>query len=178
MTWQQMVFIATIFRNVASQPCGIDTYSIYQKMLKDHTYMTFKARPGSLDCRQTCISDVICQSYNYVVSRDICELNNRTKEARPEDFVNDNDRYYMRKTPKRGIKNVTSSAVSSWFFGQWFYHWKGNSSKHNKNILVNTFTMWINWFQCLSVPSPSCPLIRVKKSKQAKEDLHSAAVTG
>ena len=32
----------------------------------------------------------------------ICELNNRTKEARPEDFVKNKDRYYMAKGPKRG----------------------------------------------------------------------------
>ena len=32
----------------------------------------------------------------------ICELNNRTKEARPEDFVTNKDRYYMAKGPKRG----------------------------------------------------------------------------
>ena len=32
----------------------------------------------------------------------VCELNNRTKEARPEDFVTNKDRYYMAKGPKRG----------------------------------------------------------------------------
>ncbi len=105
MTWLQMVLIAIMLRNIASQQCGIDTYSIYQKMLKGHTFETFQAWPGSLDCRQACNSDVRCQSYNYVMFKDICELNNRTKEARPEDFVKDKDRYYMEKAPKRGIKN-------------------------------------------------------------------------
>ncbi|KAL9963792.1 hypothetical protein ACROYT_G027335 [Oculina patagonica] len=33
--------------------------------------------------------------------KDICELNNRTKEARPDNFVKDSDRYYMRKAPNR-----------------------------------------------------------------------------
>ncbi|KAL9964960.1 hypothetical protein ACROYT_G028677 [Oculina patagonica] len=70
-------------------------------MLKGHIFKTFNARHGSLDCRQACNSDFRCQSYNYVIFRDICELNNRTKEARPEDFVKDKDRYYMRKAPKR-----------------------------------------------------------------------------
>ena len=32
----------------------------------------------------------------------ICELNNRTKEARPEDFVKNKDRYYVVEGPKRG----------------------------------------------------------------------------
>ncbi|XP_078379744.1 uncharacterized protein LOC144662733 [Oculina patagonica] len=101
MTWLQIILIAVLFRNITSQECGVDTYSIYQQMLKGHIFKTFNARHGSLDCRQACNSDVRCQSYNYVIFRDICELNNRTKEARPEDFVKDKDRYYMRKAPKR-----------------------------------------------------------------------------
>ena len=32
----------------------------------------------------------------------ICELNNRTKEARSQDFVENKDRCYMEKGPKRG----------------------------------------------------------------------------
>ena len=71
-------------------------------MLKGHTFKTFKARPLSKDCREACNSDVRCQSYNYVYFKNICELNNRTKEARPEDFVKDHERYYMRKAPNGG----------------------------------------------------------------------------
>ncbi|XP_020613998.1 uncharacterized protein LOC110052229 [Orbicella faveolata] len=97
-----VLFMASLMiRNFAAQECGIDSYSIYQMMLKGHTFKTFSARPGSLDCRQSCNSDVRCQSYNYVIFKDICELNNRTKEARPEDFIKDKDRYYMMKAPKR-----------------------------------------------------------------------------
>lgn len=91
--------------DVCTQQCGTDHYSVYQAMLKYHTFKTLKARPGSLDCRQACISDVRCQSYNYVMYEHICELNNRTKEARPEHFVKDEDRYYITKTPKRGNEN-------------------------------------------------------------------------
>jgi len=97
------LFMASLtIRNIAAQECGINSYSVYQMMLKGHTFHTFNARPGSLDCRQACNSDVRCQSYNYVIFKDICELNNRTKEARPQDFVRDKDRYYMTKAPKRG----------------------------------------------------------------------------
>ncbi len=108
MAWQQIVVIAELliatlpFLDVATQPCGIDTYSVYQMMLKGHTFKTFQARPMSLDCREACNSDVRCQSYNYVFLKDICELNNRTKEARPEDFVKNSERYYMKKAPDRG----------------------------------------------------------------------------
>ncbi|KAL9963782.1 hypothetical protein ACROYT_G027322 [Oculina patagonica] len=105
--WEKMpviavlLFVSLMFWNISSQQCGIDTYSIYQMMLRGHTFKTFKTRPLSMDCREACNSDVRCQSYNYVFFKDICELNNRTKEARPEDFVKDSDRYYMRKAPNK-----------------------------------------------------------------------------
>ncbi|KAL9963777.1 hypothetical protein ACROYT_G027317 [Oculina patagonica] len=96
-----MLLVSLMFRNISSQQCGIDTYSIYQMMLKGHTFKTFKARRLSMDCREACNSEIKCQSYNYVFFQDICELNNRTKEARPGHFVKDKDRYYMRKAPNR-----------------------------------------------------------------------------
>ena len=99
-----LLMVSVLFNNISSQQCGIDTYSVYQMMLKGHTFKTFRARPLSLDCRETCISDDRCQSYNYVMFKDISELNNRTKEARPEDFVKDKDRYYITRAPKRGKK--------------------------------------------------------------------------
>ena len=102
---QILIFTAVLsvmFRNISSRQCGIDTYSIYQMMLKGHTFKTFKARAHSTDCREACNSDVRCQSYNYLMFKDICELNNRTKEARPEDFIKDRDRYYITKAPNRG----------------------------------------------------------------------------
>ena len=96
--------ISQLFRDNASQQCGAsgDLYSIYQMMLKGHTYKTFKTAPGTLECREACLADVRCQSYNVVMFIAVCELNNRTKEARPEDFVTNKDRYYMAKGPKRG----------------------------------------------------------------------------
>ncbi|XP_078379586.1 lactadherin-like [Oculina patagonica] len=97
----ELLILSVIFHSIESQQCGIDTYSIYQMMLKGHTFETFKARPMSLDCREACNSDVRCQSYNYLMFKDICELNNRTKEASPEDFVRNNERYYMKKAPNR-----------------------------------------------------------------------------
>ena len=71
-------------------------------MLKGHTYKSFKTASGTLECREACLADVKCQSYNVVMFIAICELNNRSKEARPEDFVKNKDRYYMAKGPKRG----------------------------------------------------------------------------
>ena len=101
-----LLLMASALYNISSRQCGIDTYSIYQMMLRGHTFKMLKARPLSLDCREACLSDVRCQSYNYIMFKDICELNNRTKEARPEDFVKDSDRYYITRAPKRGKKKL------------------------------------------------------------------------
>ena len=101
-----LLIVSVLFNNISSQQCGIATYSVYQMMLRGHTFKTFRVRPLSLDCREACLSDVRCQSYNYVMFQDICELNNRTKEARPEDFVKDRDRYYITRAPKRGKQKL------------------------------------------------------------------------
>ena len=109
MAHQQMCVVATLFLlflmlgESTSQQCGTDYYSVYQAMLKNHTFKRLRVRPKSIDCRLECIADVRCQSYNYVIHEHICELNNRTREARPEDFVRDEDRYYMNKGQKRGM---------------------------------------------------------------------------
>ena len=96
-----LFFISLVFRDIASQQChGI--YSIYRMMLQGHTYKTFKTTTGMLECRETCLADDRCQSFNVVMGIAICELNNRNKEARPEDFVKDENRYYMAKDSNRG----------------------------------------------------------------------------
>ena len=100
-----LLIVTSLSPDVATRQCGIDTYSIYQKMLKGHTFKTFQARPLSHDCRKACNSDVRCQSYNYLMFLNICELNNRTKEARPENFIKNSERYYMKKARNRGRLN-------------------------------------------------------------------------
>ena len=102
-----LFFLFQMIHNLAAQQCGINSYFVDQMMLKGHTYKEFKVRPGSLECRQACNSDVRCQSYNYVMVEHICEMNNRTREARPDDFAKNSDRYYVTKVPKRGISTIS-----------------------------------------------------------------------
>ena len=85
---------------ISAQKCNGE-YSIHGMMLKQHVYQTIKTST-SLDCLQVCNDDVKCQSFNYVISKDLCELNNRTKEARPEDLVPDSGRFYYGRVRKRG----------------------------------------------------------------------------
>ena len=54
------------------------------------------------ECDIKCERETICQSYNYVREENLCELNNRTKEARPENFRLDTARFYIRRLKGRG----------------------------------------------------------------------------
>ena len=76
--------------------------SILGKMLQKHMFKTITGAAFGNVCLRECYRDVRCQSFNYVFTQDKCELSNRTKEARPEDFVPNSERYYFRRDMKRG----------------------------------------------------------------------------
>ena len=57
------------------------------------------------ECDIRCKRETICQSYNYVREENLCELNNRTKEARPENFRSDPARFYIRRLNGRGMNS-------------------------------------------------------------------------
>ena len=76
--------------------------SILGKMLQKHILKTITGAAFGDVCLRECYRDVRCQSFNYVFTQDKCELSNRTKEARPEDFVPNSERYYFRRDRKRG----------------------------------------------------------------------------
>lgn len=86
-----------------AQQCKIrGEYTIRGMMLRGHIFMEEKTAIW-LNCLDKCDDDVRCQSFNYVITQGICELNNRTKEARPEDFVANGDRFYIKRFRERGI---------------------------------------------------------------------------
>ena len=101
--------LCQVINQMSAQQC-VGEYSIHGMMLKQHTFETLKTSI-SLDCLQACHNDVKCQSFNYVISKDVCELNNRTKEARPEDLVPDADRFYYGRVRKRGKMPLVSDIV-------------------------------------------------------------------
>ena len=57
------------------------------------------------ECVLICRQDNRCQSFNWVISTNMCEFSDRTKEARPEDFVPDPDRFYYKRGMNRGKLN-------------------------------------------------------------------------
>ena len=89
------------FSGLIAQQCNSEE-SIFGTMLQRHIFKIMKPS-SSLHCLQACNGDVRCQSFNYDFSDDICELNNHTKEDKPEDFIPNFTRYYYGKARKRGF---------------------------------------------------------------------------
>ena len=77
-------------------PCKTSERSVPGKALKGHTFKEFAVR-GIVDCQNTCERDPRCASYNFFIPGKVCELNSHTKEERPDDFVTDELRFYMRR---------------------------------------------------------------------------------
>ena len=78
-----LFFISQLFRDNASQQRGAggELYSIYQMMLKGHTYKSFKTAPGTPECREACLADVRCQRYSVVMFIAICQLTTELKRS-------------------------------------------------------------------------------------------------
>jgi len=95
-----------VLHEVAAQQCSANGQkreaSIFGMMLQRHIFKRITGATLGNVCLQECYRDVRCQSFNFVISQDMCELNNRTKAARPENFVADPERYYFTRDWKRG----------------------------------------------------------------------------
>ena len=87
---------------IAQQCNGPRQLPIHDMMLEGHTYKKLYARSGHAECLFICRKETLCQSFNFVKNQSICEFNNRTKEASPENFVANNERYYVKLDVSRG----------------------------------------------------------------------------
>ena len=85
----------------AAGQCTPVSASIYGMYLKGHAFKTVKTTFNG-ECDLKCMEDPKCQSYNVFIGQNLCELNLRTKEARPEDFIPQLHRYYMKRGNNRG----------------------------------------------------------------------------
>ena len=78
-----------------------------RKALKGHTYKT-KGVQDPYECLVFCNNEVACQSYKNVRTGKICELNDRTKDEKPDDFVLDETKgtyqYLNQSTLRRYFK--------------------------------------------------------------------------
>ena len=99
--WLSVAFlISGIGLFQAAVQCETKEKSIGGMFLRGHTFKTCNVELP--ECFIRCDEDVTCQSFNFVIGQNLCELNNRTKEARPEDFRPDQTRLYMKRANNRG----------------------------------------------------------------------------
>ena len=88
-------------------------------------------------CDVKCGQEITCQSYNYNRKYQICELNNRTKEARPENFLSAPAWFYIRRLNGRGKKSEVDfcfSRFSPHLANLVLSHlWLRNSKKRKQN---------------------------------------------
>ena len=89
---------------------GRSESSIVGWMLRAHVYDTLLAELP-FTCVFKCRGDNRCQSFNWVISLLMCEFNNRTKEARPEDFIPNPDRSYYRRDLQRGEPSFSAGGT-------------------------------------------------------------------
>ena len=135
---------------------------IYWKALKGYTFKTLMSS-SPFECLYHCHYDFRCQSYNYVIKDDICEMNNRTKDAKPEQFVSDLNRFYMKRGAHRGKANFVIYA--NYIAVVWV------------TIFKVTHTTVVS-SQLLSVPLPRYLLSHARKSKQMKQERRSVVIHG
>lgn len=121
-----VVLLDQSFSEVATSRCE-SQYSIYGMMLKGHVFKTIRTSM-SLECLNACNEDPKCQSFNYVMLQNICELNNFTKEAGPQYFVMSTDRYYIT------VKGMNKISI--------FFLTKSNLRTHAVGILDKFFAVW------------------------------------
>ncbi|XP_068705238.1 uromodulin-like isoform X1 [Montipora foliosa] len=93
-----MYLVCSVCRADAQQCQSV--HSTYGMMLRGHVFEK-RTAANMLTCGQLCNADIRCQSINYVMSLHLCELNNRTKEARPNDYVQHSDRIYVTRPSER-----------------------------------------------------------------------------
>ena len=110
-----IIVMFRIFCQVATQQCSNEEKesSILGMMLQRHIYRRITGPVPNFACLQECVADVKCQSFNFVISKEMCELNDRTKEARPEDYVPNSDRFYF-GLPLKGGRGNSFHQVSFW----------------------------------------------------------------
>ena len=80
------ISIVALLLYLAVTQSGRSESSIFGWKLRGYVYDTLLAELP-FTCVFTCREDNRCQSFNWVISLLTCEFNNRTKEARPEDFI-------------------------------------------------------------------------------------------
>nr|XP_058971268.1 uromodulin-like [Pocillopora verrucosa] len=90
-----VLFASTMEFVTANDQCRTEV-NIQGMALEGHVFKRWSLAAPHL-CDVKCGQEITCQSYNYNRKYQICELNNRTKEARPENFLSAPAWFYIRR---------------------------------------------------------------------------------
>ena len=97
-----VIFASAVEFVTANDQCRTEV-NIQGMALKRSVFKRWSVAAPHL-CDVKCGKEITCQSYNYNRKYQICELNNRTKEARPENFLSAPAWFYIRRLNGRGKK--------------------------------------------------------------------------
>ena len=106
-----LLYVSAIKSTTANEQCRTEV-NVQGMALKRSVFKRWSVAAPHL-CDVKCGREIACQSYNYNRKYQICELNNRTKEARPENFPSAPGWFYIRRLNGRGEKSEVY--VSRWF---------------------------------------------------------------
>ena len=154
-----LLILSQMSYRASAQQCNEAGYSKYGMMLRRHIFKNITGVSHGGLCLQECLFEIRCQSFNYVISQYMCELNNRTKEARPEDFVPNYDRYYFRR---------------DWNRGECVYI---QQNRIVAKLLLELITKNVISF-CFPVPLGSIPELPAESCKEIKASEGRQAVSG
>ena len=96
-----LVFVVLVLSLAAAKDQWRTEVNIQGRALKGFAFKILLTTAPYL-CDVKCEQEITCQSYNYNRENKICELNNRTKEARPENFISAPAWFYIRRLNGRG----------------------------------------------------------------------------
>ena len=140
----------------ANSRCHVTESSINGMYLKGHVFKMYRDQLPR-ECYFRCEEEVTCQSYNVIIGQNICELNNRTKEARPEDFMPDQRRFYMKRSSNRGTFTFPRLTLEFSFLGKLFKFFICDYRKlrETKFIDLDMFLWrafwWFNFGDCFNI---------------------------
>lgn len=94
--WLSVAFLKSrIGESQAASQCQTTEKSIGGMFLRGRTFKSCNVELP--ECFIRCEEEVTCQSFNFAIGQKAWEMNNRTKDARPEDFMPHPIRLYMKR---------------------------------------------------------------------------------
>ena len=129
-----VLFAASMDFVTANDQCRTEV-SIQGMALKHSVFKRWSLAAPHL-CDVKCGLEISCQSYNYNRKYQICEINNRTEEARPENFLSAPAWIYIRRLNGRGKKSKVS--LSMWLLVLWIFSILSLVPSHLKELRIGS----------------------------------------